>query len=185
MHEAITPFLEIVAEHLPEALKPWVDGGVLHALVVIVFLVVLSYLGTRKLADPPAASKLQIFWEWIYEALGNYFENIIGHGKGRDFLPLLGTFFLYILFMNMMIIFPGFSSPTARLGVTAALGVFAFFCVQYYGFKYNGAKYLMHFVGYPLWLAPLNIPIHIIGELSRPLSLSIRLFGTSLGKTRW
>ncbi len=181
MHEVVTPFLELVAHHLPAALKPWVDVGVLHCSAVIALMSLLAYLGTRRLADPPEASRLQMFWEWVYEALANYFGNIIGP-KGRDFVPLLGTFFLYILFMNLLVMLPGFSSPTARLGVTASLGVVAFFAVQYYGFKHQGTKYLMHFVGYPLWLAPLNIIIHVIGELSRPLSLSVRLFGNIFGE---
>ncbi|MCD6351417.1 MAG: F0F1 ATP synthase subunit A, partial [Armatimonadetes bacterium] len=181
MHEPVTPFLELVVEHLPEGVQGWVDVGVLHAALAILVLTVAAYLGTRRLADPPEASKLQMVWEWVYEALSNYFTNIIGP-KGPEFVPLLGTFFVYIFFMNLMILLPGFSSPTARLGVTAALGVIAFFAVQYYGFRYQGIKYLKHFIGEPLWLAPLNIIIHTIGELARPLSLSVRLFGNIFGE---
>jgi F-type H+-transporting ATPase subunit a len=181
MHEVIRPFLETVAHHLPPRLQPWLDAGVLHAFVALVVVALLGYLGTRRLADPPAASRLQMFWEWIYEALTGYYTNIIGP-KARDFVPLLGTFFVYILSMNLMILVPGFSSPTARLSVTASLGIVAFLAVQYYGFRYRGIKYLLHFVGYPLWLAPLNIVIHVIGELARPLSLSIRLFGNIFGE---
>ena len=180
MHEP-EPLLAILAHHLPPALQGWVDVGVLHAALALILLAVLARLSTLRLADPPKASKLQMAMEWVYEALENYFTRIIGP-KGPQFTPLLGTFFLYIFTMNLMIIVPGFSSPTSRLAVTAALGAVAFVAVQYYGFKEKGIKYLLHFVGEPLWLAPLNIPIHVIGELARPLSLSIRLFGNIFGE---
>jgi F-type H+-transporting ATPase subunit a len=54
--------------------------------------------------------------------------------------------------------------------------------VQYCGFRAHGIKYLKHFLGEPLWLAPLMLPIHVIGELARPLSLTIRLFGNIFGE---
>ncbi len=181
MHEPIRPFLEIVYEHLPEQLRPWLDVGVLHALLAIILLATLARLGTRRLEDPPKASKLQMTWEWIYEALSNYIISLIGP-KGREFVPLLGTFFLYILVMNLMIIIPGFSSPTARLSITASLGVLAVVAVQIYGFKHRGIRYLLHFVGEPVWLAPLNIVIHVIGEFAKALSLSVRLFGNIFGE---
>lgn len=181
MHEGVEPFLEIAAHHLPPWLQPWVDGGILHALLAIILLAGLAYAGTRRLGDPPHAPRLQMWWEWIYEALAGYIVGLIGPA-GKEFVPLLGTFFLYILVMNLMILIPGFSSPTARLSVTASLGVVAVISVQIYGFRHRGVAYLKHFIGEPVWLAPLNIVIHVIGEAARALSLSVRLFGNIFGE---
>jgi F-type H+-transporting ATPase subunit a len=54
--------------------------------------------------------------------------------------------------------------------------------VQYEGFRAHGAGYLKHFLGEPLWMAPLNVIIHVIGELAKPVSLTIRLFGNIFGE---
>jgi F-type H+-transporting ATPase subunit a len=181
MHGEPKPLLEMVVEHLPAAWRPWVDVGVVHALLAIAVLAAVARLATRRLADPPEASRLQMLLEWVYEATTGYFTRLIGP-EGPNFVPLLGSFFLYILTMNIMSVVPGLASPTSRLAVTAALGTVAFLAIQYYGFRRHGLKYLLHFVGQPVWLAPLNIPIHLIGELARPLSLSVRLFGNIFGE---
>ncbi|MBM4321145.1 MAG: F0F1 ATP synthase subunit A, partial [Deltaproteobacteria bacterium] len=96
--------------------------------------------------------------------------------------PLLGTFFLYILFLNLGGLVPGFISATAALNTTVALALCCFIAVQYFAFRSQGFAYLKHFVGEPWWLFPINVPIHVLGELARPLSLSIRLFGNIFGE---
>ncbi len=169
-------FLELLWHHLPEPVRAWTDPAVLHAWLVMIFLIVLGILGTRRMQDPPNASKLQLFWEWLYEVFSNFFGSFLGP-RVKEFLPLLATLWLYIFFMNIMIVIPGFESPTSRLGMTAALGVYAFLYVQWVGFRELGWRYLLHFVGEPWWLFPINIPVHIISELARPVSLSMRLFG--------
>jgi F-type H+-transporting ATPase subunit a len=178
------PFLEFVLHHLPAALKPWVDIGVVYSVVAFAFLVIVAVLATRRMEQrAEKASKLQMAVEWLYESFEGFIVDVMGP-RGKEFVPLLGTFFFYILTMNLIGMIPGFAAPTSRLGMTAALGVAAFCFVQYYGFRQHGIRYLKHFVGEPLWLAPLMLPIHIIGELARPLSLSLRLFGNIFGDDR-
>ncbi len=175
------PLLEPLLAHLPAALQPWIDIGVLYSLVAMAFLCTGAVLATRRLELRAAqASKLQMAVEWLYSSLEGFITDVMGP-RGKEFLPLLGTFFFYILTMNLMGMIPGVASPTARLGMTAALGVVAFLYVQYYGFRQHGIKYLKHFLGEPIWLAPLMLPIHIIGELARPMSLALRLFGNVFG----
>jgi len=183
MHEeGIQPVLSFLLDRLPPGLRAWVDIGVLHAALAILLLIVVARLATRRLElRAEKASKLQMAMEWVYELLTGFATRMIGP-RGPEFVPLLGTFFLYIFTMNLMGLVPGLGSPTSRLGVTAALGVTAFLAVQYAGFRHRGLRYLMHFVGEPIWLAPLNIPVHIVGELARPLSLSVRLFGNIFGE---
>lgn len=181
-HEEPQPILAFVLDRLPPAVRPWVDIGVLHAALAMVLLIVVARLATMRLqVRAEKASKLQMAMEWVYDLLTSFATRMIGP-RGPEFVPLLGTFFLYIFTMNLMGLIPGLGSPTSRLGVTAALGVTAFLAVQYAGFRHRGWRYLMHFVGQPVWLAPLNIPVHIVGELARPLSLSVRLFGNIFGE---
>ena len=153
---------------------------VIMSVLVIIFLAVLFYLATRNMSVRNI-SPLQNFVEMIYEALDGYVVNMMGP-VGRNFIVLIGSFFIYILLSNLLGLVPGLESPTANLNTTAALALVTFFAIHYYGLKTQGLKYLKHFAGDIWWLAPLMIPIHIIGELARPLSLSIRLFGNIRGE---
>jgi F-type H+-transporting ATPase subunit a len=73
--------------------------------------------------------------------------------------------------------------PTANPNVTIGLALVAFFAVHFIAIREVGFKsYIMHFVGEPVWLAPLNFPLHIIGELIKPLSLSLRLLCNMFGE---
>ena len=157
-----------------------------HFVVVLMSLIVIAGL-TAFLAYCSRDFKLrnitggQNFLEMIYELLENYVVNMMGP-VGRNFLVLIGTLFIYILFSNLMGIIPGMEAPTSNLNTTVALALVTFFSIHYYGLKTQGLKYLKHFAGDVWWLTPLMIPIHIIGELARPLSLSIRLFGNIRGE---
>jgi F-type H+-transporting ATPase subunit a len=85
--------------------------------------------------------------------------------------------------MNLLGLIPGLKSPTSNLSITLAMALIVFVMYQYYGIRTVGAKaYFRHLVGEPLWLAPLMLPIHITGELARPVSLAIRLFGNMFGE---
>ena len=66
--------------------------------------------------------------------------------------------------------------------MTVALAIVALVAVQYSGFRERGWRYLLHFVGEPWWLFPLMIPIHLISEAARLLSLPVRLFGNIFAK---
>lgn len=91
---------------------------------------------------------------------------------------MIATVGLFILCANLIGLIPGFMSPTSKLNVTAgcALAVFVYYHMQ--GIKAQGLfKYLKHFMGPVPLLAPLMIPIEVISHFSRPVSLSIRLFG--------
>jgi F-type H+-transporting ATPase subunit a len=106
-------------------------------------------------------------------------------GKQADlYLPYLGTLFLFIFTMNMLGVIPGFRSPTMTLSTTAAMGITTIVMVQVYAIRDTGVgSYLKHFTAgtaFPLML--LMIPVEIIGELAKPMSLSLRLFGNIFGE---
>ncbi|HEY2955560.1 MAG TPA: F0F1 ATP synthase subunit A [Candidatus Eisenbacteria bacterium] len=126
--------------------------------------------------------------EALVEALYNFVGGILGPTHGRRFFPLLASLFLYIFAMNLFGLLPLMDSPTSNLNVTFALGFTVFVYVQYVGIRSLGiVGYVDHMLGNPRtvtgWiLAPLMLPIHVLGELAKPISLSCRLFGNIFGE---
>lgn len=153
-------------------------------LLILVLTIVVVIEGRRFSARP---GPFQVLIETALEALRGIVESVIGP-RGFGFLPFIGTLFIYIALMNMMGIIPGFVSPTASLSTTLALALLVFLVVQFYGVKVQGFGYIKHFLeGIPLRgsflvLTPLIFVIHFMGELFRPVSLALRLFGNVTGE---
>lgn len=149
--------------------------------MVALALSVFAIVSTRKLRLIPE-SKLQTLLEFVVGSLDSFVEGIIGP-QGRKYTPFIGTLFIYILAMNLLGLIPPFKSPTANLSITASLALVVFFAYNYAAIREVGVKsWARHLMGEPIWLAPLMLPIHLIGELARPVSLSIRLFGNMFGE---
>jgi F-type H+-transporting ATPase subunit a len=119
-------------------------------------------------------------YELLVEGIGGLGDSVIGHGAAR-YVPLLASFFIFILCANFIGLVPGFTPPTSDFDITFALGVVSFLAFNYYGFKAQGPSYLKHFAGPILWLAPLMIVLELVGTLVRPVSLGLRLFGNLFG----
>jgi F-type H+-transporting ATPase subunit a len=155
------------------------------SLVATVLLAAISITGTRRLSLVPG--RMQTALEMVVGLIRSTVVGIMGP-RGVDFVPFIGTLFLYIAFMNLMGLLPGFMSPTSNLNITAALALTVFLVVQFYGFRERGLGYLKHFVeGVPLqfpyvMLAPLVFIVHLVGELVRPLTLALRLFGNLMAE---
>lgn len=169
-----------------EFLHHW--ENVIYAFTVATVISLVCRMATRKRALLPG--KLQNFLEMVVEGLDDFVAGILGP-EGRKYTPFLGTLFIYIWCMNMFGLIPGMMSPTGGkngINTTAGLAVCVFLYVQYAGLRKQGVGgYLDHLMGSPRsvvqWiLVPLNLPIHIIGELAKPLSLSLRLFGNITGE---
>ena len=156
------------------------------SLLVALLLVLVAFLAGRNPQLVP--SGLQNGVEMVVEGLSDFIISIIGPKQGPRFVPFLGTLFIYILAMNLFGLIPFMHSPTASLNVTVALALTVFVYVQYIGFRELGPLgWLDHMLGSPRdltgWLlAPLMLPIHILGELAKPISLSCRLFGNIFGE---
>ena len=93
--------------------------------------------------------------------------------KVMQYLPLLGTLMIFLLFGNIFSIFPMMVSPTANINTTFALAVIVFFAVHVYGIKAKGLWGYVKGLASPIYLLPLEI----VSQLSRTLALTIRLFG--------
>ncbi|MDD5099816.1 MAG: F0F1 ATP synthase subunit A [Syntrophales bacterium] len=146
---------------------------------VMAFLALFSFLATRRLNIFPG--RFQNFMEVVIGGFDGLLTDTMGP-EGRRFFPLIATLGLYILTSNLLGLVPGFESPTANLNTTVSMAVVVFVMTHVVGIKVHGFKYVKQFMGPVWWLTPLMLPIEIISHLSRPLSLSVRLFGNIMGE---
>lgn len=153
---------------------------VAYAAVAVLLLIVLARLATSRLALVP--SGLQNVFETLLEGIMNFMTDVMGEKNARRFFPMIATFSLFIFTCNLMGVFPGMVSATANLNITVGCALIVFFAVHIYGVKEHGFKYLKHFMGPVIALAPLMFVIEIIGHLARPVSHSLRLFGNIMGE---
>ena len=157
----------------PEA-RPWANFVVMEIVVAVLIVVLFAILRPRLSPDKPG--KLQQTFELVYEFLSGQTDEQLGH-HGARYLGYFGTLFIFILFMNLIGVIPGFESPTMNPSVPAGCALATFLYYNVVGVQANGIlKYLAHFAGPMWWMAPLMIPIEIISHLARPLSLTIRLY---------
>ena len=141
---------------------------VLTVASIVVFL--LATTGSKKLVP----TRGQLTAELLYE--------FVAGTAGMKFFPLVFSLFTFILFANMFGMVPYFFTVTSHIIVTFALSMMVFLTVIIYGFVKNGPKFLKLFVpaGVPGYILPIVTPIEVISFLSRPISLSVRLFGNIL-----
>ena len=182
--------------HLITILSQWLIGtsvgdflhkweNVIFSLIIIGTLVLIARRASRKSQLVPRG--LQNVTEMVVEELEKFIVGVIGP-RGRKFVPFLGTLFLYILFMNLAGLVPLMKASTSSVNTTIALALCVFFYVQFTALKENDIRgYIDHLMGRPRtalqWsFVPLMLPIHLIGELAKPLSLSLRLFGNVTGE---
>lgn len=150
-----------------------------NTLFVIFLLAAISVLATRRMAVYPG--KTQNVMEVILGGFDGLLNEIMGH-NGRKFFPLIATLGLFILASNLIGIIPGFESPTSNINTNAAMAIVVFLSTHVVGIKEHGLKYFKQFCGPVWWLIPLMLPIEIISHISRPLSLTFRLFGNIKGE---
>ena len=153
---------------------------VTYAFLASLLLVGVALVMKGSLALVPKG--VQNFMEVMVESLYKLAEENIGHHWGKYFFPLIGTLGLYILVSNFMGLIPGFTAPTSNINMTASMAVPVFLATHYYGIKVHGVKYIKHFLGPIMWLAPMMFIIEFIGHLVRPVTLSVRLFGNMIAK---
>ena len=129
---------------------------------------------------PAGHFSIQALFEFIVEFISDLSENVMGE-KGRHFVPLFSTLFLFVLFNNLVGLIPGMEAATGNINTTLALGSFSFLLYNICGFRVHGWSYLKQFAGPVLYLAPLMVLIELISHFVRPLSLSLRLYGSMMG----
>lgn len=163
---------------LTNFIKPW--ENVIFSFIVICVLSLTAYFALRKSSVIPG--RLQNAMEACAGAIDDFVCGILGP-KGRKYTPFIGTLFIYIIFMNLAGIIPFMKSSTASWSTTFALALCVFIYVQYTALKEQGIKgYIDHMMGKPrgflaftVFIPLLLFFVHILSELIRPISLSLRL----------
>lgn len=159
---------------------PLPQHAVTATFVTLLIVAFAAYMrrrlaSTEAALDPDEGVSARSLGEAFVEVVLGLGESTIGHGAER-FVPLLGSFFVFILVSNLLGLIPGFTPPTSDFNVTFALGVVAFVSYHVYGVREHGFRYVRQFLGPVIILAPLMVVIEVFGHAFRPVSLGIRLF---------
>ena len=114
------------------------------------------------------------FAERIIEMINGIISSVMPENSDvMQYLPILGTLMIFLLFGNIFSIFPLMVSPTANINTTFALAVIVFFAVHVYGIKEKGLWGYIKGLASPIYLLPLEL----VSQISRTVALTIRLFG--------
>lgn len=173
--------MEIVAinQISPDQVILWTWGFVtinvtlVYTWLVMGILVVGSWLITRNLSSEINVSRWQHFLEVVISTIRGEIREMTKKGVD-DYVPLIGTLFLFICVANVLAVVPGYVAPTSSITTTAALATCVFIAVPYYGISRNGVLHYLKEYFQPNFIF---FPFHVMGELSRTLALTVRLFG--------
>ncbi len=148
---------------------------VINALTIVSVL----FVGTKKKAIVP--TKIQLLTELSYTLVSKMISDTAG-SKAKPYFPFIFSLFMFVLFCNMLGMLPYSFTVTSHIIVTFALAAVIFVGVTIVGFVNYGTGYFKLFIpsGVPLFLLPLIVIIEIISYLSRPVSLSVRLFANMM-----
>lgn len=149
-----------------------------HSIIVtwgiMLALALFSWVGTRQLGNRPGP--LQVVLEGAVEAIDDAIRSALPGHSERVF-PFIATLWIFIVLANLIGLVPGLHAPTGDLSVTAALAILVFLSVHWFGIRIEGVQqYLRHY----LTPSPLLLPFHLISEITRTLTLAVRLFGNMM-----
>ena len=148
---------------------------VISAVSITLFL----YLGTKERKIIP--DKIQLISEILYSFVAKMISDTAG-SKAKPYFPFIFSLFMFVLLCNMVGMLPYAFTVTSHIIVTFVLAATIFIGVTIIGFVKHGIRYLELFIpkGVPIVLLPLIVIIEIISYLSRPVSLSVRLFANMM-----
>jgi F-type H+-transporting ATPase subunit a len=162
-----------------------VDASITNSTVFMILTVglICGFLYYAMAGAKRVPGRMQSLAEMLYEFVADTVRDNLDDGRdGKRFFPFVFALFTFVLVANMLGMIPGFFTITSHIIVTAALAVLVISVVIIYGFVRHGFGFLKLFVpsGVPAWLMPIMIPIEVISFVSRPVSLSVRLFANML-----
>ena len=154
------------------------NSSLMMALTVVIGGGVVALAASRGAMVP---GRLQTIGEMLYEFIAGLIRETIGP-EGRKYFPIIFTLFMFILIGNMLGMIPYSFTFTSHIAVTFAMAILIFISVTILGFARHGMHFFSFFAppGTPVYMLPLLIPIEVISYLSRPISLSVRLFANML-----
>lgn len=183
MAEGSSPLEQFVIQQWVPAEIGGVDVSFTNSAAFMVAAVVLAsalmILSVRQRAMVP--SRWQLLAELSYSFIAKMLSDTVGK-EGRPYFPFVFTLFMFVLFGNFLGMLPYSFTFTSHLAVTFTLAAFIFIAVTLIAVFKHGIKFFSFFLpdGVPIAMAPLLIPIEIISYLSRPVSLSVRLFANMM-----
>ena len=153
-----------------------IGGTVFYSWLVMGVLTLISWLATRNLKTTLRVSALQTAMESVVRAIRTQIIEVSGDNPAR-YIPIMGTFFLFIGMSNLMTVIPWFRAPTASLSTTAAFALCVFCAMPIYGVQNAGIKgYLKKYIE----PTPVMLPLNILSDFSSTFSLAFRLYGNML-----
>jgi len=161
-----------------------------HATLVALVLMLFAWVANRQLVAARSAGtalvpddrlSIRNLAELLVGSITSMSDDVLGQ-RGRPYVALFGTFFIFILVSNLLGLLPGFLPPTSNSNVTWGLGAASFLAFVSIGIKTQGlVGYFKHMVGPIWWLGFLMVPLELIDQIVRPLSLGLRLYGNMHG----
>jgi F-type H+-transporting ATPase subunit a len=175
--------ISISAQKIGEFFGFPITNTFLLSLLFSFFLFIIFFLTFKRTSLYP--SKYQNFFDWILETLLKYFESLVGEKQtAKEIFPIASTLFLYILFCNLSEIIPlsaishYWRTPSSDLNFTLALAIFSMIYIHLLAIKKLGPfNYLKKFIKPKNPILTFAGILEIFGEMSRIISLSLRLFG--------
>lgn len=168
--------MDITPDHL--VLFQWgavhLNATIVYTWAVMLLLVVAARLATRNICIDGPRTRWQNALEALVTGIRSQVREVSGGEESDDYLPFIGTLFLFIAVSNELHAVPGWHAPTGSLSTTAALAICVALSVPLFGIRKVGLrKYLHHYLS-PVFFM---LPIHMISEISRTIALAVRLFG--------
>ncbi len=144
--------------------------------IVFTILIVLGFVTARKRGILPRP--IQIVGEMLVTILYGLAEDALGKEMAKKYAPMVCALFMFLLVSNWIGLVPHLEEPTKDLNTTLGLGLMGFVIAHYAGIKTKGFKaYLKEYFQPIFFMMPLNL----IGELAKIVSISFRLFGNIMG----
>ncbi len=172
-------------QHLLEHVRPAVlfylgpvpiTTTVVNTWIVMIILFLVAFFISRRLSTIPRG--IQNLLEMVADFFYDLLEDNMGK-EGRKYLPLVGTLFIFILFLNLSWFIPEMKPPTTDLSTTVGFAVVTIILVELIGIKKKGlGGYIKHF----FQPTPALFVLNVIEELVKPVSLSLRLFANMFGE---
>jgi len=174
----VTPLLVKIGQAPSDPASPIPNYVAMQVLVVFLLIVGTVLLRPRLSLENPG--KFQHLMEVVIQFIQGMAEEIIGHGSSR-YVAMLGTLGLFVVLCNLLGLIPTLQTPTGNIHVTLGCAVSAFLYYNFQGIRQHGVfGYLKHLCGPMLGIAVIMLPIEIVGNLGRLLSLSVRLYANMM-----
>ena len=171
----IVPWVEIKSGNLDLSFT----NSSLAMIITVAFITIFLTVTVNSRSIVP--SRLQLISELCYNFIAQLLKDTVGN-DGRKYFPIVFSLFMFVLIGNMVGMIPYSFTFTSHIIVTFALAAVVFIGVTILGFFNHGIRFFTFFYisGVPFYMHPLLIPIEVISYLSRPISLSVRLFANML-----